>query len=90
MLFGIIDYFVNPYNYSITIILLSFAALFSSIKIRAKKDLPLLRFAAGLCIALALVSQAILIQNQYFAAFGFMTLLVFAVDYVKHSKHMKN
>lgn len=90
MLFGIIDYFVNPDNYSITIILLSFAALFSSIKMRAKKDLPLLRFAVGLCIALALFSQAILIQNQYFAIFGFMTLIVFAVDYVKYSKHTKN
>lgn len=90
MLFGVVDFFVNPDNYSITIILLSFAALFSSIKMRAKKDLPILQFAAGLCIVLALVSQAILTQNQYFAVLGLIILIIFAIDYIKHSKYMKN
>ncbi len=67
---------------------MSFAALFSSIKMRAKKDLPILRFAAGLCIVLAVFVQAILIQNQYFAVLGLAVLIVFTLDYIKHLKSM--
>jgi Ca2+/Na+ antiporter len=81
---------MNSSNYSITIILLGFAALFSSIKMFEKRDLPILRFVVGLCIVLALVSQAILTQNQYFLIFGFIALIVFTIDYAKHSKYMKN
>jgi Ca2+/Na+ antiporter len=81
---------MNSRNHSITIILLGFAALFSSIKMREKRDLPILRFMVGLCIVLALVSQAILTQNHYFMIFGFIVFIVVTIDYVKHSKYMKN
>ena len=63
---------MNSRNHSITIILLGFAALFSSIKMREKRDLP------------------ILTQNHYSMIFGFIVFIVVTIDYVKHSKYMKN
>lgn len=90
MLISIADFFVYNGNYFISMMLVSFAALFSSIKMRAETDIPVLRFAAGLCIVVAIFSQAIIKQNQYFAISGLAILVVFAVDYFKHSKHMKN
>ena len=88
MFVGILGFFIYAYNNFIILIIMSFAALFSSINMRTQKDRPILRFTIGLCIALALFSQAILIHNQYFAILGLVALIIFLVDYVKHSKHV--
>jgi len=88
MLVGIIEFFVYGVNNSIILILMSFAALISSLNMRAEKDRPIMRFAIGFFIVLALFSQAILIHNQYFAMVGFLAFIIFLVDYVKQSKHM--
>jgi hypothetical protein len=87
MFVGLLGFFIYAYNNFIILIIMSFAALFSSINMRTQKDRTILRFAIGLCIVLALFSQAILIHNQYFAILGLVALIVFLVDYVKHSKH---
>jgi hypothetical protein len=88
MLVGIVGFFVYADNYSIILIIMSFAALFSSFNMRTEKGQPVLRFAVGLCIALALFLQAVFIHNQYFAVLGLVALIIFVVDYVKQSKHM--
>lgn len=92
MFVGILGFFVYADNYSVILIIMSFSALFSSINMRTEKGQPILRFAVGLCIALALFSLALLIQNQYFALFyalfGLISLIIFAIDYVKQLKHI--
>jgi hypothetical protein len=88
ILIGIIGLFVYGMNSLVILILISFAALISSLNMRAEKDRPIMRFAIGLFIVLALFSQAILIHNQYFAMVGFLAFIIFLVDYVKQSKHM--
>jgi hypothetical protein len=86
MFVGIVGFFAYADNNSITLIIMSFAALFSSFNMRTEIDQPILRFAVGVCIALALFSQAILMHNQYFATFGLVALVIFIIDYVKQSK----
>jgi|WetSurMetagenome_2_1015567.scaffolds.fasta_scaffold711221_1 hypothetical protein len=88
ILIGIIGLFVYDVNNFVIIILIGFAALISSLNIRAEKDRPKIRFAIGLFIVLALFSQAILLHNHYFAMGGFLAFIIFLVDYVKQSKHM--
>jgi hypothetical protein len=88
ILIGIIGLFVYGMNSLVILILISFAALISSLNMRAEKDHPIMRFAIGLFIVLALFSQAILLHNHYFAMGGFLAFIIFLVDYVKQSKHM--
>ncbi len=93
MFVGILGFFVYADNYSIILIIMSFSALFSSINMRKEKGQPILRFAVGLCIVLALFSLALLIQNRYsalfYALFGLIALIIFAVDYVKQLRQIR-
>jgi hypothetical protein len=88
MLVGIIEFFVYGVNNSIILILMSFAALISSFNMRTEKDQPIMRLAIGLFIVLALFSQAVLINNMYFAIIGLIAFIIFIVDYVKQSKRV--
>jgi hypothetical protein len=93
ILIGLIGIVVYSSKYSISIILVSLAALFASVGMRSKRDYPILQFAAGLSIGSAVFLTAISKQNQYSAllGLGFVVLILLIIDiYRKHRKSPDN
>jgi uncharacterized YccA/Bax inhibitor family protein len=95
ILIGVIGFLAYYSIYSISLIWISLGTLFASIVMReerAKRYMPILRFASGICLVVAIFSQAIFIKNQNFAMImyivGFVFLILLTVDIYK--KYLKN
>ncbi|WP_135388717.1 hypothetical protein [Methanolobus halotolerans] len=80
---GTIDYFVNSNDHSLGLIFISVAALFTSVKMLSKRNLPVLKLLVGISLTLALFSQAYFIDSEYSAALGLVMFLTSAVEYRK-------
>lgn len=86
ILFGLFNFFIYSGKYSILIILMSFAVLFSSIGMRRPEYSRFSKYMSGFFLSASAFSLYITTNNQYYAILAILYMLVITADDLKSSK----
>lgn len=82
-LYGIYSLIKFNDHSDIETVLMGFAAVFASLKMRSERDQPTIQFVLGLCVSLLGFSQAILRHNPFFAIFGLVVLIAVLIQFMR-------